>query len=61
MRALRRLRAKTRRINKTCLAQGHDWDVFGHPNWVCSRWGCSVRGDDFGGRLISEVVPVSDS
>lgn len=50
---------KTRRINKTCLTQGHDWDFYGDPNFVCSRKGCSVRGDDFG-EYLPETVPVSE-
>jgi len=38
---------KTRRINKECLRTlTHDWDVFGHPNWICCRPGCMVRADD---------------
>lgn len=52
------------RVNKTCLNEGHDWDVFGHPNFVCSRPGCHVRASHYDAAdqdhaLLDAYVPVS--
>lgn len=50
---------KTVKINRECLTDGHDWDWWGHPNLICNRRGCHVRGDDYKGIDMLSTVLIS--